>query len=128
MAQPTNWTVPTGGVIRPIPWFSIITMPNWTGSMPASMAMGRKIGVVMITRGAMSMKVPSTSRMTLIINRVTIGLSDRKAMISASRAGASFNASSQPKAAAVPMISMIIAVVFTEVWAALRKSRQPRVR
>ena len=45
MAQPTNWVVPTGGVLRPSAQLISITMPNCTGSMPYFMAIGRKIGV-----------------------------------------------------------------------------------
>ncbi|MNG22306.1 hypothetical protein D3C84_1067760 [compost metagenome] len=60
-----------------MPQLSSRMTPNWTGSTPNALATGRKIGVQMMISGAMSMKVPSTSRMTLISSRIRIGLSVR---------------------------------------------------
>ena len=74
-AEPTNSTEPTGGVTSPMPRFSIMMMPKWTGSTPTSIATGKKIGVVMTISGAMSIKVPSASSIKLMISRVRIGLS-----------------------------------------------------
>ncbi len=65
-AQATNSTGPTGGVMVPMPRLTISTMPNCTGSMPSALTTGRKIGVPIMISGAMSMNVPSTSRVTLI--------------------------------------------------------------
>jgi hypothetical protein len=50
--------------------------PKCTGSMPKAVTTGRKIGVVMMISGLMSMKVPSTKRMMLIIRRMTSGFSE----------------------------------------------------
>ena len=44
--------------------------------MPASITTGRKIGVNMRMAGVMSMKTPTNSRIRLIINRITTGLSE----------------------------------------------------
>jgi hypothetical protein len=73
MAQPTNCTVPTGGVFRPSAQLISITTPNCSGSMPNCIAMGRKIGVQIRIVGAMSRKVPSTNSSTLIIRKITQG-------------------------------------------------------
>ena len=61
MAHPTNCVVPTGGVLSPRAQLISISMPNCTGSMPAFMAIGRKIGgqirmvalLVWVARGPM---------------------------------------------------------------------------
>ena len=76
ITQPTNRHAPTGGVQSPSPRFIIIMIPNWIGSMPMDCATGRKIGVQIRISAAMSMIMPSASRMTLSISRMTIGFSE----------------------------------------------------
>ncbi|MNC73378.1 hypothetical protein D3C75_1245630 [compost metagenome] len=44
--------------------------------MPSSVTMGRKIGVKISTAGVMSMKTPTMSRITLMMSRMTRGLSE----------------------------------------------------
>lgn len=60
-----------------MPQFSSGMTPNWTGSTPKALATSRKIGVQMMISGAMSMKAPRISRMTLISSRIRMGLSVR---------------------------------------------------
>ena len=72
-AAATNCTGPSGGVLSPMPRFRIMMTPKCTGSIPKFTTTGRKIGVVMMMSGAMSMKVPSTSRTMLIIRRMVRG-------------------------------------------------------
>ena len=70
-ALPTKSTAPTGGVISPMPRFTIMIMPKCTGSMPMALATGSSTGVRIKIKGAMSIKVPSTSSMMLIMARIT---------------------------------------------------------
>ena len=51
-ADPTKSTVPTGGVIVPIPSASIMMIPKWTGSTSIDCTTGKKIGVTMMISGA----------------------------------------------------------------------------
>ena len=53
-------------------------MPKCTGSTPKALATGRKIGVVMMISGDMSMKVPRISSTMLIRSRMTSGLSEMR--------------------------------------------------
>ena len=99
--------------------------PKCTGSMPKALTTGRKIGVQMMIIGAMSMKVPSTSRMTLISSRMMIGLSEIAPMAATVICGTCRKAISQPKAPAVPMTSSTIAVVRT---ACMRRLDEARAR
>ena len=55
-------------------------MPNWIGSTPSSRAIGRKIGVQIKMSAAMSMIMPSSSKITLIIRRTTQGFSEMVSM------------------------------------------------
>ena len=48
---------------------------NCRGSTPIDCATGRKIGVQIRISAAMSMIMPSTSSMTLIMSRIAIGFS-----------------------------------------------------
>ncbi len=77
MALPTNSTVPTGGVIRPMPRFTIIIMPKCTGSTPRVLTTGSRMGVRIRISGDMSIRQPSTSSSTLMSARITYLLSER---------------------------------------------------
>ena len=69
IAQPMNWVVPTGGVLRPSAQLTRITIPNCTGSMPYWMAIGRKIGVQIRIVLAMSYGMdPVQFGMVMLIN------------------------------------------------------------
>ena len=48
-------------------------MPNWIGSIPIPAATGRKIGVQIRIRAAMSITMPSASRIRFSISRITMG-------------------------------------------------------
>ena len=63
MAQPTNSVVPTGGVSKPMPRLSSMTMPKCTGSMPKLFTTGSRMGVQISNRGARSRAVPKISSM-----------------------------------------------------------------
>jgi len=127
-AEPTNNTVPTGGVIVPIPKASIMITPKWTGSTPIVCTTGRKIGVTMIIRGAISIKVPKIKRHIRTIKRMRKGDSVIPKMRLDIIKGASRRARSHPKAAADPMISMIKAVVLAELITAVLNSFRPKLR
>ena len=60
----------------PMDRFMTIMKPNWMGSIPRLFTMGRKIGVNMSRAGAMSIKVPTISSVILMINSMTIRLSE----------------------------------------------------
>jgi hypothetical protein len=76
MALPTNSTEPTGGVISPMPRFTIMIMPKCTGWMPRPWTTGSRIGVRIRISGAMSINVPSISIMMLMHSRITYLLSE----------------------------------------------------
>ncbi|MNP66843.1 hypothetical protein D3C76_1626000 [compost metagenome] len=65
-----NKTVPTGGVMRPIPQFRIMMMPKWTGSIPSAVATGRRIGVMIRIMGAISIGKPIRSSSRFIMNKM----------------------------------------------------------
>jgi hypothetical protein len=70
MPKPTNKTVPTGGVHKPIQRFTSIIIPKWIGERPKFVAIGKKIGVKMRIAGDMSIKVPTINRTILIISNM----------------------------------------------------------
>ena len=74
---------------------------------------GRKIGVVIMIRGDISIKVPSTKSIRLTMSKITNGLSDMVSKVADKLDGTSVTANNQPKEAAVPIINNTIAVVFT---------------
>ena len=86
-AEPMNSTAPTGGVSRPMPQFSTIMMPNWMGLMPMDWATGSRIGVAISMIGAMSMIMPSISRIRFSSNAMTTGLLDTLVISAAALAG-----------------------------------------
>ena len=92
--------------------------------MPYACTTGRKIGVVMMIVGPMSMKVPSSSISTLSSSSTISGLSEMVFIQATSAAGTFRNAISHEKAAAVPMTSSTIAVVRTAPMVAWTKSSQ----
>ena len=89
---------------------------------------GRKIGVVIKINAAISMMLPSNSKQTLIINRITMGLALMASMPSVSNSGRRYMASSQAKAVAVPTSRNTTDVVRTLAFTAIRKSGQERLR
>ena len=70
--QQTKSTAPTGGVTMPIQRFRIIKIPKCRGLMPSCMTTGKKIGVKISTAGVASIKVPTTSKIKLMINKIII--------------------------------------------------------
>ncbi len=69
--QPINKTEPTGGVHKPILRLRTIIIPKCTGSSPiCETTTGRNIGVKMSTAGVMSIKIPTNSRIRLIMRRI----------------------------------------------------------
>ena len=67
--QPRKRHVPTGGVHRPIHKFMMIMMPKCNGCKPSFSTIGKKIGVNIRMAGVISINVPTTNRMALIIKR-----------------------------------------------------------
>ena len=55
----------------PMQRLKIIIIPKWMVFIPRAVHTGRKIGVKIRQAGVMSIKVPTISRITLIINRIT---------------------------------------------------------
>ena len=127
-AEPTNKTVPTGGVIVPIPRASIMMTPKCTGSTPMVCTTGRKIGVTIIMSGAISINVPKTSKQNKTIKSIKNGDSVSPNIKLDIIKGASRRANNQPNAAADPIINMIKAVVLAEFKAAALNSFRPSVR
>jgi hypothetical protein len=81
---PTNSSVPTGGVQTPIHRFNTIMIPKCTGCIPNSMTTGRKMGVKIKIAGVMSIKVPTMSKIKLMMINMATGLltlSNRKVVI-----------------------------------------------
>ena len=74
--HPTNKTLPTGGVHRPIDKFKIIIIPKCKGDMFSISAMGKNMGVNISTAGVTSMNVPTTSKIRFIIRSIMIAFSD----------------------------------------------------
>ena len=66
--QTTFSTTPTGGVIRPMALLMMNRTPKYTGSMPAVLMIGIRIGVRMRIVGVMSSAVPTMTTMTMIAN------------------------------------------------------------
>ena len=62
--QPTNKTVPTGGVQIPIHKLKIIINPKCKGSIPIIVIIGKNIGVKIRIAGVISIKIPT--RLSLI--------------------------------------------------------------
>src|SRR5436305_13990052 len=61
-------TTPTGGVIRPIALLMMNSTPKYTGSMPAVLMIGIRIGVRMRIVGVMSSAVPTITTTTMMAN------------------------------------------------------------
>ena len=59
---------PTGGWISPTSMLIVMITPNHTGSKPAAVMIGRRIGLVIRMIAAGGMKNPHTSRNRLIIS------------------------------------------------------------
>lgn len=73
-AQPTKSADPTGGVQRPIASVKMMMIPKWMAGSPIDSATGFSIGVMIMMSGAISMKHPRMSRMTIIRRISRIGL------------------------------------------------------
>ena len=73
--QPTNSPETPGGVKSPINKLKTIIIPKWTSLIPSSWTIGRNIGVNIKTAGVMSINIPTNSRIRLISNKMTMGLS-----------------------------------------------------
>ena len=70
-----------------MPQFNTTMMPNWIGLMPMDWATGSRIGVAISMIGAMSMIMPSTSRIRLISSAMTTGLLETPVIRAAALAG-----------------------------------------
>src|SRR3954453_7415427 len=72
--QTTLSTTPTGGVIRPMALLMMNSTPKKTGSMPATLMIGIRIGVRIRIVGVMSSAVPTMTTMTMIANISSVWL------------------------------------------------------
>ena len=86
MAEPMNSVEPTGGVSRPMPRFSTITMPRWIGDSPIWIQIGSMTGVSIRIRQAISIRQPSISISTFSMMRISILL-----LVSVNRPVATFS-------------------------------------
>ena len=84
-----NSALPTGGVTRPIHRLKIMMIPKCSGSTPIWVTIGRKIGVKISTAGVISIKIPTSSRIMLIISIITMGFSEMASKASLIRYGRS---------------------------------------
>ena len=85
--------------------------PKCTGSIPISVTIGRKIGVKIRMAGVGSMKVPTTSRMIIMMTRMTCGLSVRPRRPADTTSGMWAKVIMNDRAEATPMRSVMMAVV-----------------
>ena len=60
--------------MEPIHRLKISIMPKWIGFIPRAVQTGRKIGVKIRQAGVISIKVPTSRRITLIISNITYRL------------------------------------------------------
>src|SRR5690554_2419467 len=112
--QPMNNTEPTGGVQSPMFRFSIMMMPKCMGSMPnCVVTMGKNMGVKINTAGVMSIKIPTKSRMKLIINRMMKGLDERERSPLLTVCGMFSNDITHDSPMEVAISSITMLVVFT---------------
>lgn len=71
---PTNKMLPTGGVIVPIHKLNTSIIPNCIAVIPIKslVTTGRNIGVNINIAGVISINVPTTKSITLLISKITI--------------------------------------------------------
>ena len=110
--QITLSTMPTGGVIRPIALFMMNSTPKYTGSMPACLTMGISTGVRIISVGAKSSAVPTTTTSAMITNISSVLLPMKGVSIAATWLGTSDVVISQPETSAAAMRKTTTAVLF----------------
>src|SRR5829696_3124168 len=102
---------PTGGVIRPISMFRVITTPNHTGSNPSSVMIGNRTGMVtrMIATGGM--KNPRNRKSRFMITKTTHLFTSRSATSCASSWGTLRKLNTWPSTAEKATIIRIIVLV-----------------
>lgn len=93
----TNKFTPKGGVQKPIAKLTVKITPNKIGSTPILDTTGSKIGVNMIMEAIVSINMPTNNKKILIINRITIGLSEIFTKKFANFAGTCCKVSNRPK-------------------------------
>src|SRR5690625_2090159 len=109
---PTNKSVPTGGVQSPIQRFITMMIPKCTGSIPNSVTRGKNIGVKINSAGVISMNVPITNKVRLIIRKTMIGLLTLLSNTLDRYSGKLSNENSHDIAMEVPIRKVTIALVF----------------
>src|SRR5215203_5132776 len=117
---------PTGGVIRPISMFKVITTPNHTGSNPSSVMIGNRTGMVtrMIATGGM--KNPRNRNSRFMITKTTHLFTSRSATSCASSWGTLRKLNTWPSTAEKATIIRIIVLVrvVSQVHRAIQESDQ----
>ena len=108
---PTNSVVPTGGVMVPMHRLKISMMPKWMVFMPKAWQTGKKMGVKIRQAGVISIKVPTTSRMMLMRNRITYLLLLMESRALDTRDGMLVNAMTQDMMLDTPIRKMMMPVI-----------------
>ena len=107
----TKRLTPTGGVMKPIARLQTMMIPKCTGSTPTLTTTGRRIGVRMTMAASASMKVPTISSRTLIINSTKILLSVTPRIASAMICGTCSMVMMLPKMVAMAINTITMAEV-----------------
>lgn len=105
--------LPTGGVILPIHKLNISIIPNWIGSIPKFLAVGKNIGVNINIAGVKSINVPTINNIKFIISNITTGLEDIPNNNSVVALGKFVNAITQDIIGDTPIKNTIIPVIST---------------
>lgn len=108
-------TVPTGGVISPIELFTMNSTPKYTGSMPACLMTGIKMGVSTRMVGVMSIAVPTITTSSMMASSSKVGLSMRGLSNSTTASATSDTVISQAETSAAATRNMMTAVVLAAV-------------
>ena len=111
---PTNRMFPTGGVIKPMQRLKVMIIPNSTALKPQLKAIGKKIGVKIKTAGVVSKKVPTKSRIKLMMSMITIGLSLTPFNNSPTAVGIFTKEITQDMIEEIPIRRMIMPVISAE--------------
>src|SRR5690625_7445119 len=109
---PTNKSVPTGGVQSPIHRFITMMIPKFTVSITSSVTRGKNMGVKINSAGVISISVPITNNVRLIIRKTTIGLLTLLSNTLDKYSGKLSNENSHDIAIEVPIRNVTIAFVF----------------
>lgn len=109
--QPMKRHVPTGGVQRPRQRFAMMMMPKCMSDSPNCRTTGSRIGVKISSAGVMSMNMPTTSSMALIVSRIMTGFFESPMSVADTVCGMLVTVMIQDMALDAPIRSITTAVV-----------------